>query len=88
LVPIDRRQVLWAGFFVAVFAIATIVPHELGHALVARVVSWKCIAAHDWPRADVDEMAPVRVLFDLRLIPAAGQLDHAEGLRGFRWKRF
>ena len=75
--------------FAGLFVVLTIIPHELGHAVAARLLGWRVhqivigVGKSLWKRRWFG------ILFDLRTIPVAGATWIApDDTRWYRFKRF
>jgi tetratricopeptide (TPR) repeat protein len=76
-------------FLVDVFLILSIIPHELGHAIVARLVGWRVFAVVVGIGKQLFKFRMFGILFSFHLLPVAGITQSAPtNSRWLRLKRF
>src|SRR5256885_755221 len=73
----------------ALFTVFTIIPHELGHAVVARALGWRVYQMVIGVGKSVFKRRWLGTLFDMRMLPLAGAtLTVPRDIRWFRLKMF
>jgi len=76
-------------FFIGLFLILSIVPHELGHALVARALGWRVYQIVIGVGKPLFKRRWAGILFEIRAVPLAGATWMIpKDTRWFRAKRF
>jgi len=82
-------QILLSVFLVGLFLVFSIVPHELGHAIVARAVGWRVYQIVIGIGKPLFKRRWFGILFDIRTIPIGGVTWMTpKDTRWFRTKRF